>query len=340
VCAALPGAEPGWYRLLLDSTCPDAVSRRPRWDGEEERPLPGIFLEISGRRRARAGRSSRPRAPADRSRRPDGAALASSRTRGVEPSRLRAGRGARGLRTPDRISDFGVDRKGASTRSFSATRRGRSADSGARGRTKRVARTCARREHGDASRRADADVPPFRSGSSSATTGPRAPGRWELRAPYRFACGASSGGRSPSDRNYLTSSAGRRSKASGAGRGDARNVRVPIAVTVEGDRLAVVEQRRRVSFHLGGDRRFCARSPIQAGFARRASSEYSAGHVRRARFLVPTVRRGADHRRRSGNPLMPARSASDLSRRICCPMLFAHAVRALRFDESRRQSTS
>lgn len=342
--------KPGWYRLLLDSTCPDAriAAGASRWDGEEERPLlPGIFpFEISGA----AGCASRARpllaaSGAGGSFAPALTAPALAlvpETRGVEPVSFAGWPRAREvLRTPDRISDFGVDREG---RIYALFLRDQTWEIRRFGRdgveTKRVRANLPR----DASTGTLLVEPDGGCTAFSLRVFERYDKDLALQARWELPGGltGSHAARLPGGRlavptgNYLhIFRADGRVESVWGPEGEMRGTfELPIAVTVEGDRLAVVEQAGGVYlFHLGGDPVVLVpEARFRLAFAREPHPEYLRGATFDGpRFLVPYSPDEApiivDDQ---GTRLMPARSASDLSRKdLASPYRFSHTPYAL-----------
>lgn len=342
--------KPGWYRLLLDPPCPGAriAAGAARWDGEEERPLlPGIFpFEISGP----AGCASRTRpllavSGADGTFAPALTAPALAlvpETRGVEPVSFAGWPRAREvLRPPHRISDFGVDREG---RLYALFLRDQTWEIRRFGRdgieTKRVRADLPR----DASTGTLLVEPDGGCTAFSLRVFERYDKDLALQARWELPGGltGSHAARLPGGRLAVPTGsflhifrADGRVESVWGPEGEMRGTfELPIAVTFEGDRLAVVEQAGGVHlFRFGGDPVVLVpEGRFRLAFAREPHPEYLRGAAFDGpRLLVPYNPDEApiivDVQ---GTRLMPAHAASGLSRKdLASPYRFSHAPQAL-----------
>lgn len=338
--------KPGWYRLVLDAPCPLAhiTAGASGWNGDEERPLlPGIFpFEISGpsdcteRTRPLLAPSGAAGTVAPALTGPALALLPA--TRGVEPVTFGGWPHEREiLRVEARIADFGVDLKGRIYALFlreQAWEIRRYSTAGVE--TKRVR----------AALPIDASTGTLLVDPEGGCTA------FSLRAFERFdenlvsqarwelpdGLGGSHVARLPGGRiAVLAGSALQVFDAEGAaesiwgpeGKGNGRFV-LPTAVTVEGDRLAVVEESGGVHvFRIAANPvALLPEARFALSFAREPHPEYLRGAaLDGSKLIVPYSPEEApvivDTR---GTRLMPARSGSDLRRgNLASPYRFTRA---------------
>jgi hypothetical protein len=342
--------KPGWYRLALDPPCPRArvAVGASRWNGEGERPLlPGIFpFELEGpdgcASRARplltisgVGGTFRPPLTAP-------ALALLPETRGVEPVTFAGWPLAREvLRTADRISDFGVDREGRLYALFIHDQRWE---------VRQYSRD------GVETKRVRADLPLDASTGTLLVEPDGGCIAFSLRAFERFdenlrrlarwelpdGVTGSHVARLP-DGHLAVLAAGILQILDAKGEvgsawgpeGEKRGqFELPIAVALERDRLAVVEEAGGVHvFRIAGNPiALVPESRFTLAFAREPHPEYLRGAALDGpRLLVPYSPDEAPlivdlHGRRQ----MPARSSDDLRRRdLSSPYRFCHVSREL-----------